>query len=329
MSSISVIVPVYKVEPYIRRCIDSILSQTFTDFELILIDDGSPDNCPAICDEYALQDKRIHVIHQENGGLSAARNTGIDYSNSEWIAFVDSDDWVHPYFLEYLYNAVKQFNTKVAACSLRRVDEKIELPDVIYKVETKAWDVFYLENWARGVVAYNKLYNKELFDGLRYPVGKIHEDEYLTYKLLARAGIVSVINAELYMYFQNPEGIIKSDFSLAKLDVIPALQEQCAYAKKNNYVELYQNKIESLLNKLLMLIEQCENARNMTINEKEDGLKYLRKELRKYLLKERKVVIKKKNKMWYYECAFPQFMWCYWTCVGVIGKIKRMVKKDA
>ena len=103
MPQISVIVPVYKVEPYLRRCVDSILGQTFTDFELILVDDGSPDNCPAICDEYARKDTRVHVIHQENGGLSAARNAGIDWafanSDSQWLTSVDSDEWVHPEML--------------------------------------------------------------------------------------------------------------------------------------------------------------------------------------------------------------------------------------
>ncbi len=117
MSTVSIIVPVYKVEPYLRRCVDSILAQTFTDFELILVDDGSPDNCPAICDEYVEKDDRVHVIHQENGGLSAARNAGIDWafanSNSQWLNFVDSDDWVHPEYLERLRNAAgnKEFTS--------------------------------------------------------------------------------------------------------------------------------------------------------------------------------------------------------------------------
>ena len=116
MPQISVIVPVYKVEPYLRRCVDSILAQTFTDFELILVDDGSPDNSGAICDEYAQKDARVHVIHQENGGLSAARNAGIDWvfahSDSQWLTFVDSDDWVHPEYLERLYHAVLEHNVR-------------------------------------------------------------------------------------------------------------------------------------------------------------------------------------------------------------------------
>ena len=118
---ISVIVPVYKVEKYIHRCVDSILTQTFTDFELILVDDGSPDNCGIICDEYALKDNRIHVIHKENGGLSDARNAGIDWafenSNSEWLTFIDSDDWVHPKYFEAMVRAAQIYRTEIAICN--------------------------------------------------------------------------------------------------------------------------------------------------------------------------------------------------------------------
>ena len=121
MAKISVIVPVYKVEQYLRRCVDSILSQTFSDFELILIDDGSPDRCGEICDEYKQRDGRVVVIHQSNGGLSAARNTGIiwslENSDSDWLTFVDSDDWVHSEYLERLFRAVNKYGTKISVSS--------------------------------------------------------------------------------------------------------------------------------------------------------------------------------------------------------------------
>ena len=124
MPVISVIVPVYNVEKYLHRCVDSILAQTFTDFELILVDDGSPDNCGKICDEYAEKDSRIHVIHKVNGGLSDARNAGIDWafanSNSEWVTFIDSDDWVDKYYLEYLYNSILTHKTKLAVCNYEK-----------------------------------------------------------------------------------------------------------------------------------------------------------------------------------------------------------------
>lgn len=333
MPLISVIVPVYNVEPYICRCIDSILSQTFTDFELILVDDGSPDNCSTICDEYALKDDRIHVIHQENGGLSAARNAGIDWtfanSNSQWISFIDSDDWVHPRFLEYLYNAVKETGTKVSSCGIVRVDNEVYLSDIKYHVEKMAWDKFYLTDWVQGVVACNKLYEKQLFQGLRYPVGKIHEDEYLTYKLLARAVSVSVIDGRLYFYYQNPTGIIKKDFSLAKLDAIDALKQQCKFAKKNGYTEFYLNKKDDLLKKLISLFYKCQHADNLSESERIKGLRYLRGELRRIIIKEWEMVKQKKEKNRYLESAFPKMMWCYWTCVGVVGKIKKTVKRNA
>ena len=124
MAAISVIVPIYKVEAFLHRCVDSILAQTFADFDLVLVDDGSPDSCGDICEEYARKDGRIHVIHQKNGGLSAARNTGIDWaqanSGSQWLAFVDSDDWVHPDFLLRLYTMVQETGCLLSACGYFR-----------------------------------------------------------------------------------------------------------------------------------------------------------------------------------------------------------------
>ena len=244
MQDISVIVPVYKVEPFLHRCVDSILAQTFTDFELILVDDGSPDNCGAICDEYAAKDARIHVIHQQNGGLSAARNAGIDWafanSDSQWLSFIDSDDWVHPCFLEYLYRAAKESGTDVSACGFIRTEEQgADNPLQAFAFSTEQWDRFYVNNWGVGVVAWNKLYAKELFEGLCYPVGRINEDEFLTYKILARAKTVAVVNAVLYYYFQNPSGIMKSGFSPKKLDGLAALNEQCRFAKKEGLNDLF------------------------------------------------------------------------------------------
>ena len=134
MPTISVIVPVYKVEPYLARCVDSILAQSFRDFQLILVDDGSPDNCPKLCDDYAKQDSRIHVIHQKNQGLSAARNAGIDYAlsgDSQWLSFIDSDDWVHPCFLQTLYEGAVSYGTKMASCRWQKVfhENEVVLPE--------------------------------------------------------------------------------------------------------------------------------------------------------------------------------------------------------
>ena len=127
MPKISVIVPVYKVEPFLSECVNSVLEQSFRDFDLILVDDGSPDSCPQICDAYAQKDERVHVIHKENGGLSSARNAGIDlameHSSSEWLAFVDSDDYLHKNYLSAMYQAAKEHDADLVVCDYTRVDE--------------------------------------------------------------------------------------------------------------------------------------------------------------------------------------------------------------
>ena len=182
---ISVIVPIYKVEKYLHRCIDSVLAQTFTDFELILVDDGSPDNCGKICDEYAEKDNRIHVIHKENGGLSDARNAGIDWafanSDSEWITFIDSDDWIHPKYLETLYNAVKETGCEISICGYEETTgDSPKVDDINLQAVIVSTEDFFCEHNVNAVVAWGKLYKKELFREIRYPVGKLHEDEFNT-----------------------------------------------------------------------------------------------------------------------------------------------------
>ncbi len=237
---ISVIVPVYKVEPYLRRCVDSILGQTFTDFELILVDDGSPDNCPAICDEYAKKDSRVRVIHQENGGLSAARNAGIDWafvnSGSQWLNFIDSDDWVHERYLEALYDAVTRTACRISVCAYKEtggevpaVDEATLVP-AVWKTEP-----FYVKNYVNATVAWGKLYRKELFQGIRYPVGKLNEDEFATYQILFPEETVAYINQPLYFYFQNQGSIMHSTWSERKMVAYDARDEQIAYFLQNGY----------------------------------------------------------------------------------------------
>lgn len=236
MPTISVIVPVYNVEKYIHRCVDSILGQTFTDFELILVDDGSPDNCGAICDEYAQKDSRVIVIHQKNGGLSAARNAGIDWafanSDSQWLTFVDSDDWIHPRMLEMLLDAVNSCGVKISACGYQEMQQQEpyeEIKETEYKKVIP--NDFYVADMVNSVVAWGKLYHKSCFESIRYPVGKIHEDEFVTYKLLYAQPLVAQSQKKCYFYFQNLDGISKKTWSPARLDAIEAFGEQVCYFK--------------------------------------------------------------------------------------------------
>ncbi|MBR2317955.1 MAG: glycosyltransferase family 2 protein, partial [Spirochaetales bacterium] len=189
MPKISVIVPVYNVESYLKRCVDSILGQTYSDFELILVDDGSPDNCPQICNEYAEKDSRIRVIHQLNGGLSAARNAGIDWvfqnSDSEWFSFIDSDDYVHPRYLEVLLNAAESTGCDVSIGSyIEFSGDSVKSENEIAVPKKYKPEDFYVQYSVETTIACGKLYRRRYFETIRYPVGKIHEDEFTTYKIL-------------------------------------------------------------------------------------------------------------------------------------------------
>ena len=240
MSEVSIIVPVYKVAEYLNRCVDSILMQTHSDFELILVDDGSPDNCGAICDQYAEKDSRIHVIHQKNGGLSVARNAGIDWvfanSDSQWLTFIDSDDWIHPQMLESLLDGVNSYSTDVAVCGYMETGTAVESTR-IFGVHYELWnpEEFYLKHNTNAVIACGKLYRRKCFSDIRYPPGKIHEDEFTTYKILFAQKTVAVTALPLYFYFRNEEGITKSAWTPKRLDAVAALKEQASFFKDNNF----------------------------------------------------------------------------------------------
>ena len=247
---ISVIVPVYKVEQYIHRCVDSILAQTFTDFELILVDDGSPDNCGKICDEYALKDNRIHVIHKENGGLSDARNAGIDWafahSDSEWLTFIDSDDWVHPDYLNFLYRAVVENEESLSVCPYKRIKSFIPFGIETYSaIQANTQDIF-VDKRVNMIVACGKLYKKSDFTFIRFPVGRLHEDEFTTYKLLFKHEKIVFVDVELYYYYVNEESITQSAWSIKRLDSLDAFRVQMQFFKKNGYKMAYENSARVL-----------------------------------------------------------------------------------
>ena len=265
MPGISVIVPVYKVEPYLRRCVDSILCQTFRDFELILVDDGSPDRCGEICEEYAAKHPFIHVIHQENGGLSAARNSGIDWamanSDSVFLAFVDSDDWVAPEYLEMLYRAVKDTGCAISACGIQRTAGE-PLPETpSYRAEKMSADDYYCSQTVHeGItaVAWNKLYRKDLFASLRYPEGKLHEDEFTTYRLVYGVEFVAVVPARLYAYFQNDAGIMRSAWNPRRMHSLEAVEQQIGFAKEKNLKRLLDKAVEQYIYGVSQQLSQAE-----------------------------------------------------------------------
>ena len=320
MPQISVIVPVYNVEKYIHRCVDSILAQTFTDFELILVDDGSPDNCGIICDEYAEKDSRIHVIHKENGGLSSARNAGIDWafenSNSEWITFIDSDDWIHTKYLEALYNAVKETELNLSVCGFERtegenidVDEESLCPIIVNSEE------FYCEKNVNAVVAWGKLYRKEDFRIIRYPKGKLHEDEFTTYKILFKYDEIAFIDSPLYFYYVNQSSIMKSNWSPKRLAAYDAILGQIDYFSSNKFekAEIY------CFTNFACYLKVLENKKEILENYSAISKQY-RKELKKRLKKYKPGI---KKCAYPYEYLYPRFSKFFWLGNALLNKLRR------
>lgn len=214
---ISVVVPVYNVEKYVAECVDSIVNQTYKDLEIILVDDGSTDNSGAICDELAGKDERIKVIHKTNGGLSDARNAGIDIAKGEYISFIDSDDYIHPQMLELLLHTSLKIDSDISVCLFASVGETEKrsfqtIDDNTISVSTYSENrlsEIYNNNLIT-VVAWNKLYKKSLFNSIRYAYGKIHEDEFIIHELLFAASKVAYIDTELYFYRTRSNSIMQN-----------------------------------------------------------------------------------------------------------------------
>lgn len=236
-SLISVIIPVYQVEPYLKHCIESVINQTYRNLEIILVDDGSVDGSGEICNQYADKDNRIKVIHQENRGLSEARNRGIDIARGEYLSFVDSDDWIDMRFIEIMYEISIEAECDIVQCNFQNVIDDSSEEDkhkgnyTIYSSREFSIATYTLLSW-RCSVAWNKLYKASLFEGIRYPIGKIHEDEFTTYKLIWRANNIAVTNTRLYFYRQRTDSIMGSSYYSKRLDAGEAYMEKEVFYKE-------------------------------------------------------------------------------------------------
>lgn len=303
MPNISVIVPVYKVEPFLHRCVQSILDQTYRDFELILVDDGSPDRCGELCEEYGRLDSRVRVLHQENGGLSAARNAGIDWafanSDSRWLAFVDSDDWVHPAFLQTLYDTAEQTLCKISACGFYRTGGEALPQAQDFSVVSLSADDYYCGQMHDGVtaLAWNKLYHKSLFKCLRYPIGKLHEDEFTTYRAIYGAGKIGVTPARLYAYYQNPEGIMRSQWNPRRMHMLEAFEQQIAFAQETGNARLLNKTAEQYIYSAYEQLSQAQIVYRKELRRKLRAALKLGRECGCFPLE--------RSRLWAYEKAYP------------------------
>ena len=286
---ISIVVPLYNVEDYLKECIDSILIQSYHNLEIILVDDGSTDNSGKICDDYAKKDSRIKVIHKENGGASDARNYGIKEAKGKYIQFTDSDDFLDKDMIKTLYIDIKENNSDVSICSMYWLKDNVKYTDATYKKMTLSSDEavkeILLDKNIRSY-SFNKLYKKSLFDNIKYPKGRLIEDLLVIPKVFLHSSKISIIDIPLYYYRQRSGSILhnktkESEFSY--LDAVeeisneirradPKFENYCDYAIANSILNTYNdiayNKMEELFNEERIL--KCYETL-LKIFEKEEG----------------------------------------------------------
>ena len=246
---VSIIVPVYKVEPYLKRCLDSIVNQAYTNLEIILVDDGSPDSCPQICDEYAAKDKRIIVIHKENGGLSDARNNGLNICTGDYIFFIDSDDYITSDCIQTLVAIAKEKDFEIVVGNFQKVFSFKEVPNNHKKIKYNSFSPSQaIERLGGGLgltftIACGKLYKRCLWTEIRFPKGKLYEDAYVSHLLYAKSRTIAFIDIPLYFYLQRTDSIMGQT-----TDPLHALEPKLIFNSflKGNYPELQYISLSKL-----------------------------------------------------------------------------------
>lgn len=282
---VSIIVPVYKVEKELDRCVQSILGQTYKNLEIILIDDGSPDKCPEMCDEYAQKDGRIKVIHKRNGGLSDARNAGLDIAKGEYFAFIDSDDWVAENFIEHLVTNMEATNSDISICGYIMVNTAGEMRHYaagkddleIFEHDAALHELFAQQKF--GCMICLKVYRHDLFEDVRFPKGKLYEDIAVSLPLFEKSKRCVLSDAELYYYFQRDSSIVNSKFSKRKLDMLEFVQKMVDYSHEKEH--RYDRETEAFyLKAVLMNILQA--YKEVESKEARKSAEFLKKELKKH-----------------------------------------------
>lgn len=309
---ISVIVPVYNVEKYLARCVDSIVNQTYKNLEIILVDDGSTDLCPQMCDDYAEKDSRIKVVHKKNGGLSDARNAGMAVATGEYISFIDSDDYVSDDFFECLLDVMNKENSDIAECSVVKLYEDNRFDEFSDDLSVKTYDThdamsaliaenpFYQHVW-------NKLYKTELVKDIPYAVGKLNEDEFWTYQVFGRANKVSKLNKTMYYYFQRNSSIMGVGYNIRRLDALEGKANRQKYIE-NNFPDLSTQAKIDLYGSCMFAYQSV--LKFMSGADKKKALELIRKYRKMYNLSFDEIKLADKSARKYFYLAKCNFGFC-------------------
>lgn len=329
MSEVSIIVPIYNAELFLHRCVDSILNQSFIDFDLILVDDGSQDQSALICDEYEQRDSRIHVIHQKNKGPSVARNNGIEYaltqSNSKYLTFVDSDDWIHPQYLEYMLKAITDYSAEISMCQHEYIskNKKLQKADLYNKCtfnEISAEELMVAQSNGFNYI-WGKVYSKCCFKTLRYPENiSFGEDNLVIFKIIFECKKIVFLDNVLYYYFYTPTGITKSLWSPKSLDVFEGIKVQMDYYAKHNYSKAYQKEVELYIQQCAYQIHRI-RENNVAYRENRIYIQNMRKQM-KQLFKENEYY-QVYDRFYWLEALYPKSA----KILNIMGRIKRSIIK--
>lgn len=270
---ISIIVPVYKVEKYLRNCVGSILNQSYSNWELILVDDGSPDKCPEICDEYALNDKRIQVLHKSNGGLSSARNAALDVMKGDYVTCLDSDDFWHKDFLKDAIFYLNQYDADLFQCGfIRGMQTSFPISSNKQRIDVYDSNTIFTTFAAKTILC-AKLFKSALFKDVRMPVGKVNEDDFTTWKLYYRASRIVVTDKAYYYYTVNPTSITRTHQRSPSTDFWDAYNQRILFFKERNEDELVVVSKVLFCNALIVfsckngVTEEQRNKANALLNE--------------------------------------------------------------
>ena len=285
---ISVIVPIYNVEQYLRECVDSIRNQTYRNLEIILVDDGSPDGCPAICDEYAEKDSRIKVIHKKNGGLSDARNEGMKVCRGEYLMFVDSDDLIPADAMEHLFHVMEETGAELSVGGHCRMYEGKEPEGICRKGTVRVLDkeMAMQDFFQNGCAAWARLYKRSVHEGIQFPVGEINEDEAIVLFILERCTRVAFSSQTVYGYRCREESITTASFHKKKLAWVKHCYSNLLYIDKR-HLKLKKYAAERYRSSLLWALDQIACSKENYHAEAEKIIKEL-----------------KKNKNWFYEIPY-------------------------
>ena len=309
---ISVIVPVYRVEAYLERCIQSVLYQTYTHFELLLIDDGSPDNCGKLCDQAAREDSRIHVIHQNNAGLSEARNSGLKICKGEFITFLDSDDFWHRDYLKIMFEKSQEYDADIVQCTYEVGNGNGFVQSYDWKpIVCNSYEA--LANFNYKVSAWAKLYRKSIISGVFFPKGLKNEDDATYYRFAYNAKRIIIIPNCLYYYYQSPLSIMRGKSDFLKEDFIKIYDERIEFFKSlNEPLFVCQSHVRFALVLMLFYMACKSNPKNMN-----DHYKLLKKFRSEYYYAKKNTIPIKLSVMFYIFNISPDLSSCFVNKLGL------------